>query len=44
MEYFVNGIFFAFGTAIGIGVIVAFIELREKIERNKRYGRKWWKI
>lgn len=44
MEYFLNGMAFTFGTATALFVVGLVIELQDKIERNKRFGRKWWKI
>jgi len=44
VEYLINGIAFMGGVAIGICILIFIAEIREKIERNKRCGRKWWKL
>lgn len=44
IDYILNGIAFTLGCAIGVLIVCGIVNVQERIEKNKRYGRKWWKI
>jgi len=44
VEYFINGIAFTAGVFVCLCALVALSDIKYHIEKNKRCGRKWWKI